>query len=79
MVEVMKIMVNSFKRSTKALLHSAPNPVAGHRQPTPLPELLDTLGQVWISLLWDHCSFLLGPGKHKVLSVPSKSLLPSPV
>ena len=39
MVEVMKIMVASFKRShacTAAL--SAPNPAAGHHQPTPLPE-----------------------------------------
>ena len=24
--------------------------------------------------LWGHCSFLLGPGVHKVLFVPSKSL-----
>ena len=23
---------------------------------------------------WDHCSFLLGPGVHKVLFLPSKSL-----
>ena len=38
--------------------------------------LLDTHGQVWVSLLWGHCSFLLGPGAHKVLSVPSKSLFP---
>ena len=30
--------------------------------------------QVWVSLLWGHCSFLLGPGRHKVLSVPSKTL-----
>ena len=39
MVEVMKIMVTSFKRShacTATL--SAPNPAAGHRQPTPPPE-----------------------------------------
>ena len=34
--------------------------------------LLDTLGQVWVSLLWDHCSFLLGPGVHKLWFVPSK-------
>ena len=27
-------------------------------------------------LLWGHCSFLLGPGAHKVLSVPSESLFP---
>jgi len=24
--------------------------------------LLDTYGEVWDSLLWGHCSFLLGPG-----------------
>ena len=30
--------------------------------------------QVWVSLLWGHCSFRLGPGAHKVLFVPSKSL-----
>ena len=34
--------------------------------------LLDIHRQVWISLLWGHCSFLLGPGAHKVLFVPSK-------
>ena len=38
--------------------------------------LLDTHGQVWVSLLWGHCSFLLGPGAHKVLFVPSKSVFP---
>ena len=38
--------------------------------------LLDTHGQVWVSLLWGHCSFLLGPGAHKVLFVPSKRLFP---
>ena len=38
--------------------------------------LLDTHREVWISLLWGHCSFLLGPGAHKVLFVPSKSLFP---
>ena len=36
----------------------------------------DTRRQVWVSLLWGHCSFLLGPGVHKVLFVPSKSLFP---
>ena len=77
MVEVMKLMRTSFKRShacTATL--SAPNPAAGHHQPTNLPEILDTHGQVWVSLLWGHCSFLLGPGTHKVLFVPSKSLFP---
>ena len=60
MVEVMKIMVTSFKRSTKALLHSAPNPAAGHRQPTPLPE---TSGHSWASLPQSLMgSLLLSPG-----------------
>ena len=38
--------------------------------------LLDTQGQVWASLLWGHCSFLLGPDAHKFLFVPSQSLSP---
>ena len=38
--------------------------------------LLDTHGHVWVSFLWGHCSFLLGPGAHKVLFVTSKSLFP---
>ena len=63
MVEVMKIMVTSFKRShahTSSL--SAPNPTAGHTDPCLCWRLLDTHRQVWVSLLWGHCSFLLGPG-----------------
>ena len=74
MVEAMKIMVTSFKRShafTAAL--NAPNPEADHCQPRPPP---GTHGQVWVSLLWGHWSFLLGPGAHKVLFVPSKGLFP---
>ena len=69
MVEVMKVMVTSFKRSHAAL--SAPNPAAGLFQ-----RLLDTHGHVWVSLFWGHCSFLLGPVVHRVLFVPSKSLFP---
>ena len=38
--------------------------------------LVDTHRQVWVSLLWGHCSFLLGPGAYKVLFVPSKSVFP---
>ena len=41
------------------------------------PRLLDTHGQLWVSLLLGHCSFLLGPGEHKVLFVPSKSVFPA--
>ena len=77
MVEVMKIMETSFKMShagTAAL--NAPNPAAGHCRPTPPPETPGYHGQVWVSLLWGHCSFLLGPGVHKVLFVPSKTVSP---
>ena len=59
LVEVMKVMVTSFKRShafTATL--SAPNPAAGCHLHW---RLLDTHRQVWVRLLWGHCSFLLGP------------------
>ena len=36
-----------------------------------------THGRVWVSLLWDHSSFLLGPGANKLLFVLSKILFPS--
>ena len=74
MVEVLKIMATFFKRShacTATL--SAPDHAPGHHQP--MPPLLDTHGQVWVSLLWGHRSFLLGPGAHKVLFVPSENLI----
>ena len=35
------------------------HPTAGHCRPTPPPRLLDSHRQVWFSLLWGHCSFLL--------------------
>ena len=44
--------------------------------PSFLGRLLDTQGQVWVSLLWSHCSFLLGRGARNALFVPSKSLFP---
>ena len=47
--------------------------------PSLCQRLLDTYRQVWANLLWVHCSSLLGPGEHKVLFVPSKSLFSSPV
>ena len=80
MVEVMKIMMTSFKRyhACTATL-SAPTLQQATTDPCLHQRLLDTHGQVWVSLLWGHCSCLLGPGAHKVLSVPSKSLFPSPV
>ena len=80
MVEVMKIMATFFKRSHACTATLNPPTLlqatadTRHRW-----RLLDTHGQVWVSLLWGHCSFLLGPGAHKVLFVPSQSLFPSPV
>ena len=77
MVEVMKIMDTSLKRSMCTLLHSVPLTLQqATADPRLCQRLLDTHGQVWVSLLCGHCSFLLGPGAHKVLSVPSKSLFP---
>ena len=73
-------MPTSFKRSHACIpALNAPDPEAGHRQPTPLLENPGHSWQVWVSLLWGHCFFLLGPGAHKILFVPTKSLFPSPV
>ena len=80
MVEAMKILLTSFKTSnarTAAL--SAPTLQQATTDPHLLQRLLDTHRQVWVGLLWGHCSFLLGPGAHKVLFVPSKVCFPSPV
>ena len=61
MVEVMKVMVTSFKRShacTATL--SAPNPAAGHHRPTPL---LETPGHPQASLGQSLLvSLILSPG-----------------
>ena len=68
----MKIMATSFKRSHAGT--AAPNPEAGHRQPMPLTE---TPGHSWASLgqyLVGSLLLFLGPGVHKALFVPSKSL-----
>ena len=52
MVEIMKIMVNSFKRSHACTVaHSAPDPVAGHRHPRLCWRLQDTHRQVSQSLV----------------------------
>ena len=55
------------------LLHSVPPALQrATANPHLRRRLLDTHGQVWISLLWGHCSFLLGPGAHKVSFVPPR-------
>ena len=71
----MNIKVTSLKRS-----HACTAILSALHQATADPRLrqrfLDTHGQVWVSLLWSHCSFLLGPGAHEALFVPTKSLFP---
>ena len=60
MVELMKIMVTSFNRSHQALLHSVALTLQQATANSHLCQrLLDTHRQVWVSLLWGHCSFLL--------------------
>ena len=61
----------------QALLHSVPPTLQQATVNPPLYwRLLVTHGQVWVSPMWGHCPFLLGPGAHKVLFVPSKSAFP---
>ena len=77
MVEVMKIMVTSFKRYHACTTTLCPPTLQqATTDPHVCQRLLDTHGRIWVSLLWGHCSFLLGPGAHKVLFVPSQSLFP---
>ena len=77
MVEVRKTMVTSFKMSHACTAALSPPTLQQATADSRLHQmLLDTHGEVWVSLLWGHCSFLLGPGAHRVVFVPSKSLFP---
>ena len=64
------VMASSFQGLLPALVFSTPDLVAGHC----LQRHLDTHRQVWLCLLWGHCSVVLGPGAHKVVFVPSEHL-----
>ena len=76
MVEVMKIMVTSLKRS-HALLHSvSPTLQQATIDPCLCWRLLDTHRQAWVSLLWGHCSLLLGPGAQGSVCALQASLSP---
>ena len=69
----MKIMVTSLKKSHEVLPHSAlPTLQQATADPRLYRRLLDTHRQIRGSLLWGHCSFLLGPGAHKVLLCPPR-------
>ena len=73
----MKIMVTSFKRPhAHTVLLSALDPAAGLHQPMSPLEIAGHNKQVWVSLFWGHCFFLLGSGAQKFLFVHSKSLFP---
>ena len=59
------------------LLHSVPPTL---QQATADPHLrqrlLDTHWQVWVSLLWGHCSFLLGPSAQGFCLCPLRVYFP---
>ena len=69
---VVEVMVTSSKRiyaSTLGLpgllLSMSLSPEQATVNPQLHQRLLNTHRQVWLSLLWGHCSFLLDPGIHK--------------
>ena len=77
MVEVMKIMATSLKRSyagTAAL--SAPVLQQATANPHLRRRLLEIHGKFRVSLWWGHCSFFLGPGVRKLLFVPPRVCFP---
>ena len=79
----MAVTGTSFKRAyvgpqlLPGLLYSVPltpQPVAVN--PRLHQRLIDAHQQFWLSPLWGHCSFLLGPGAHKVLLCPPRVCFP---
>ena len=74
MVEIMKLVVTSFQR--QALLPSVTLTLHQATMTHTSPKDSWTHRQVWVSVLWGQCSFLLVPGAHEVLFVPSKCLFP---
>ena len=67
----------SFKKSLQALLHSVPPTLKrAITNPCLCQRLLDTPGQVWVSLLWGHYSFLLGPGAQGSVCALQESVSP---
>ena len=60
-----------------ALLHSVPPTLQqASIDPCLCQRLLDIHGQIWVSFLWGHCSFLPGPGVHKVICALQESVFP---
>ena len=82
----MTVMVTSCKRTYAStarfpgLLESVPlTPQQATVHPRLLQRLQNIHRQVWLSLLWGHCSFLLGSGAHRVLLWPPRVCFPSPM
>ena len=76
-MKVLKIIATSFKQSHAPTAGSVPLTLQQATFDAHLCwRLLHTHSQVSVSLLWGHCSFVLGPNVNKVVSVSSKSLFP---
>ena len=59
------------------LLHSVPpTPQQATTDPCLCQRLLDAHRQIWVSLLWGHCSFLLGPGAQGSICALQESVSP---
>ena len=70
-------MVTSFKKTYSSPdVFSASDPAVGHRQSTLPPQIPGYSQASLAQSLVGSLPYLLGPGVHKVLFVPSKSLFP---
>ena len=58
---------NFFQRVPCSTATVSPNLKQATADPRLQHRFLDTHRQVWVSLLWGHCSFLLDPGAYKVM------------
>ena len=71
------VMVTSFKMTFSSPdVFSASDPVVGHRRPTSPPQIPGHSQASLAQSLVGSLPYLLAPGVHKVLFVPSKSLFP---
>ena len=64
-----RVKTTSFRRAYASTVVFRVNPCLRQR-------LLDTHRQVWVSLLWGHCSFLLGAGVQRFRLCPPRVCFP---
>ena len=81
MVPVVVAMVTFKRTCAHTVVFSAWTPQQATVDPYLHQRRLDTQREVWLSLLWGHCSSLLAPGVHKALycvctNLYSKSVSP---